>query len=177
MCKVGQTGVPMVDIPCCVGIDVAKDLRARPGGPTLKKIPGTLDNQDSCSARTSLCAVKVAWKNVVTPRVYRYPPLGLCRRPLVLPCRPPDTPRIPHRVSHSGGTTGAPPRGAVFQRALARLACWDVVPGLCFRLLGVFARPHWPPHSRLPGGHLLSVPCRISGPCRSMTRLWPCDQP
>jgi len=108
MCKVGQTGVPMVDIPCFVGIDVAKDLRARPGGPTLKKIPGTLDNQDSCSARTSLCAVKVAWKNVVTPRVYRYPPLGLCRRPLVLPCRPPDTPRIPHRVSHSGGTTGAP---------------------------------------------------------------------
>src|SRR5215510_2805129 len=49
------------------------------------------------------------------------------------------TPRLALRWHHRG-----PPRGAVFQRALARLACWDVVPGLCFRLLGVFARPHWP---------------------------------
>src|SRR2546428_564526 len=35
MCKVGQTGVPMVDVPCFVGIDVAKaqvDIALRPAG-------------------------------------------------------------------------------------------------------------------------------------------------
>src|SRR5436305_14184391 len=35
MCKVGQTGVPMVDVPCFVGIDVAKaqlDIALRPSG-------------------------------------------------------------------------------------------------------------------------------------------------
>ena len=35
MCKAGQTGVPMVDIPCFVGIDVAKaqlDIAQRPSG-------------------------------------------------------------------------------------------------------------------------------------------------
>ena len=32
----------------------ASDVLASPGGPKLKNIPGTLDNQDSCSARASL---------------------------------------------------------------------------------------------------------------------------
>src|SRR5947199_5765192 len=35
MCKVGQTGVRMSDMPCCVGIDVAKaqlDIALRPSG-------------------------------------------------------------------------------------------------------------------------------------------------
>src|SRR5215510_2971414 len=35
MCKVGQRGVPMVDVPCFVGIDVAKaqwDIAVRPSG-------------------------------------------------------------------------------------------------------------------------------------------------
>ena len=38
-----------------------------------------LDNQDSCSAPASLCAVKAVWKNVETPLGIQVPiePLGL----------------------------------------------------------------------------------------------------
>jgi len=169
MGKVGQTGVPMVDIPCFVGIDGAKDLLARPGGPTLKKIPVLCSylavrresGMEECGNPSGIQG-PASWPMQEAARP-TLPSSGHATHP---------TPRLALRWHHRG-----PPRGAVFQRALARLACWDVVPGLCFRLLGVFARPHWLPHSRLPGGHLLSVPCRISGPCRSMTRLWPCDQP
>src|SRR5262249_15704148 len=84
-------------------------------------------------------------------------------------------------ASHTASRTPVAPPGPPSGCRVPACACPARLLGCCawavFPPIRSFCPPPLPPHSRLPGGHLLSVPCRILGPCRGMTRLWPCDQP
>jgi hypothetical protein len=105
------------------------------------------------------------------------PPLGLCRGPLapVLPLSghgTHPTPCLAVRWCHRY-TLGVPCPSVRLSGSPAGMSCLGCVSAYW----GFLLAPTGPYHSRLPGGHLLSVLCRILGPCRGMTRLWSCDPP